>query len=102
MKLFETIYKYRQIILILIYLYVMMAYVKSDDYTTMMILTAATALILCKTTKNQIEGLTSENVDENTVELTETSNELQRIIRGGKPVNVGVPLPNISPSRSKK
>ena len=55
MKLFETIYKYRQIILILIYLYITLNYVKSDDYTTMMVLTATTGLILCKTTKNQIE-----------------------------------------------
>lgn len=101
MKLFETIYKYRQIILIIIYLYVMMAYVKSDDYTTMMILTATTALIICKTTKNQIEGLTSENVDENTAELTETSNELQRIIRGSQPVKVGLNIPGVSPEEIK-
>lgn len=93
MKLFETIYKYRQIILILIYLYIMLNYVKSDDYTTMMVLTAATGLILCKTTKNQIEGL--ENA--NTQEIRETSNELERVLRGNQPLEAGVPLPNISP-----
>ena len=42
MKLFETIYKYRQIILILVYLYILLNHVKSNDYVTMMLLTAST------------------------------------------------------------
>jgi len=93
MKLFETLYKYRQIILILIYLYILLNYVKSNDYITMMLLTATTALILCKTTKNQIEGLVDSN-------MQSTSSELESVLRGEQPIEAGVPISGVSGPRS--
>lgn len=84
MKLFETLYKYRQIILILIYLYILLNYVKSNDYITMMLLTATTALILCKTTKNQIEGVENN--------MMSVSNEIDQVLRGQQPIEAGVNL----------
>tara|TARA_B100000029_G_scaffold79158_2_gene70661 strand:- start:8966 stop:9790 length:825 start_codon:yes stop_codon:yes gene_type:complete len=93
MKLFETLYKYRQIILILIYLYILLNYVKPNDYITMMLLTATTALILCKTTKNQIEGVVNSN-------MQNTSNELKQVLRGEQPTEAGVPISGESISSS--
>ena len=90
MKIFETIYKYRQIILILVYLYILLNHVKSNDYVTMMLLTAATALILCKTTKNQIEGL-AENDN-----IETTSNKLSEVLRGHQPPEAGLPIMGLS------
>ena len=88
MKLFETLYKYRQIILILVYLYTLLNYVKSNDYVTMMLLTATTALILCKTTKNQIESFQNN--------IQDTSNELENVLKGNQPREAGVPIPGVS------
>lgn len=83
MQIFETLYKYRQIIIMLIYLYILFFHIKPNDYLTMLILTATTAVILCKITKNQIEG--NKNIEETNNELSDVLNNISSAIDSTSP-----------------